>query len=75
MWPEIHHIWGIQSTLYGVLRRAALTTRALLKHRQDVSSRKTLLIAAAGKAARHAGCFCAGILGLLWNARARLATA
>lgn len=75
MWPEIHHIWGTQSTLYGVLRRAALTTRALLKHRQDVYSRKTLLIVAAGKAVHDAGCFCAGILALLWTARARLATA
>jgi len=51
MWPEMRHIGGLQFTLYDVMRGAAIAASlalcVLLNRRQEISARKTLLIAAA----------------------------
>jgi phosphatidylglycerol:prolipoprotein diacylglycerol transferase len=51
VWPEIHRIWGVQFTLYDLMRGAAiaasLVTCLVLARRQGIPVRKTLLIAAA----------------------------
>jgi phosphatidylglycerol---prolipoprotein diacylglyceryl transferase len=50
MWPEAHHIGGLQFTFYDVMRgvaiAAASTLCVLLNRRQNISARTTLLIAA-----------------------------
>jgi phosphatidylglycerol:prolipoprotein diacylglycerol transferase len=51
VWPEVHCIWGVQFTLYDVMRGAAVAASllvcVLLNRRQNISARQTLLIAAA----------------------------
>jgi prolipoprotein diacylglyceryltransferase len=51
MWPEAHQLWGVQFTVYDVMRGAAVASAlavcVLLNLQQSISARKTLLIAAA----------------------------
>jgi phosphatidylglycerol:prolipoprotein diacylglycerol transferase len=51
VWPEIYRIWGVQFTLYDLMRgtaiAASLAMCLLLARRRGIPVRKTLLIAAA----------------------------